>query len=202
MTRVLLPLAMTLAAACGPASRPPGDGVATAPPSAAAEIAPSLYDLDVELTDQQGRETNLATLRGRPVVAAMVYTSCTTVCPRITADMRRLETHLAEGGRDDVQLVLFSLDPERDTSEALRRFAATHRLTSQRWRLFATSEDGVRELAAALGVRYAQEPGGEIAHSAMIFAIDRSGVVVHRQVGLNHDLSALTRALEPEGRIW
>jgi protein SCO1/2 len=193
--RHLLPLVIALATACAPAPRTPGEAPTAAPP-APAEGAPSLYDLDVELTDQHGSRTNLAALRGRPVVAAMVYSSCTTVCPRIAADMRQVETHLAARGGEDVQLVLFSLDPERDTSEALRQFAATHRLTSERWRLFATSEDSVRELAAALGVRYAKEPGGEIAHSAMIFAIDRAGVVVHRQVGLNQDLSALTAALQ------
>jgi protein SCO1/2 len=196
MKRLVLPLAIALAAGCAPASRPAAGTNGSAPFAAAVEPEPSLYDLDLELTDQEGRRVTLDTLRGRPVIAAMVYSSCTTVCPRITADMRRLATQLAESGPDDVQLVLFSLDPERDTSEALRRFAATQRLTSQRWRLFAMPEDGVREVAAALGVRYAKEAGGEIAHSAMIVAIDRDGVIRQRQVGLNQDLGALTAAFE------
>ena len=53
----------------------------------------------------------------------------------------------------------------------------------------------MRDLAAVLGVKYQAEEDGEIAHSAMIFVIDRDGVVRHRQVGLSQDPQDLVAAL-------
>lgn len=155
----------------------------------------SIYDLELSLTDQDGQTLALADLRGRVLVAAMIYTSCTSVCPRVTEDMKGVEKQLSDRDRKNVGFVLFSLDPGRDTPAALRRFAAEHALAPSRWRLFAASEDGVRDLSAVLGVKYKAEDNGEIAHSAMIFIIDREGVVRHRQLGLNQDPHELTSAL-------
>jgi protein SCO1/2 len=156
----------------------------------------SIYGLDLPLTDQDGHALVLSDLRGRVLVAAMMYSNCKSVCPRVTEDMKGIERQLAHRDRDRVEFVLFSLDPGRDTPAALRGFAREHGLDPSRWRLLAASQDGVRDLAAVLGVKYKSESGGEIAHSAMIFVIDRDGVVRHRQVGLNQDPRELIAALD------
>lgn len=176
-----------------PPARP--NSSSTAPEIAGSSGGASIYDLDLSLTDQDGRTLALADLRGRVLVAAMIYSSCTSVCPRVTEDMKGVEKQLSGRDRKDVGFVLFSLDPGRDTPAALRRFATEHGLDPSGWRLFASSEDGVRELSAVLGVKYKAEDNGEIAHSAMIFLIDREGVVRHRQLGLNPDPHELTSAL-------
>jgi protein SCO1 len=155
----------------------------------------SIFDLDLDLVDQDARALKLADLGDRAMVAAMVYSTCTTVCPRITEDMKTLEARLPDVVRGDVRFALFSIDPGRDTPEALRAFAADHKLDASRWRLMAASEDGVRDLAAALGVRYSREENGEFAHSAMIFVIDKAGVVRHRQLGVGQDTADLMNAL-------
>jgi protein SCO1/2 len=173
-----------------PAARPSP----TASISARGPDAPSIYDLEIALVDQDGRPRTLADLRGRIVVSSMIYGSCASVCPRVTQDMKRLEQQLSSD-HDGVTFVLFSLDADRDTPVALRRFAASHALRLPLWELFAASADGVRDLAAVLGVKYRQEAGGEIAHSALIVVIDREGVVRHRQVGLTPDPAALIAAV-------
>jgi protein SCO1 len=155
----------------------------------------SIYAIDLPLVDQTGHHLRLADLRGHAIVAAMIYTTCTSVCPRLTEDMKVIERQLASEDKAGVTFALFSLDPGRDTPAALTRFAAEHGLDPSGWRLLAASEDGVRELAAVLGVRYKQEASGDIAHSAMIVVIDREGVVRHRQLGLSADQSALVTAL-------
>lgn len=159
----------------------------------------SIFGLDLALVDQDGRALTLADLGGKTMLAAMVYTSCTSVCIMVTEQMKAIEQQVAGVG-DDVRYVLFSLDPGRDTPEALRAFARTHKLEGSRWRLMAASEDGVRDLAAVLGVKYQQEASGEIAHSAMIFVIDAKGVVRHRQVGVGKDSRDLVAALTVPGR--
>jgi protein SCO1/2 len=81
----------------------------------------------------------------------------------------------------------------------MQEFMENHELDPARWSLLATDEDGVRELAAVLGVKYRPEAGGEMAHSSIIFLIDAEGVIRHRQEGLNQGPDALLtafRALE------
>ena len=189
---LLLALGLGLAA-CGRRQEAGSPSTTAADPPSARE--PSLYALDLQLTDQDGHTHALADLRGQVLVAAMMYSSCETVCPRVTEDMKSIERQLGSARRDTVGFVLFSLDPGRDTPAALRAFARSHGLDSSRWRLLAASEDGVRELAAALGVKYVAEENGEIAHSAMIFLIDRDGVVRHRQVGVEQEPHELLEAL-------
>lgn len=196
---MVLALAMTLGACARDDRTVPSSAPVSQPAPASASEGESIYDLDLALTDQDGATLTLADLRGRTLVAAMMYSSCTSVCPRITQDMKGIEKQLSARNHPDVGFVLFSLDPGRDTPAALRQFAATHALSNSRWRLFTASEDGVRDLAAVLGVKYKAEEGGEFAHSAMIFVIDRKGVVRHRQVGLNQDSSGLISALAQAG---
>jgi len=206
---VFLALAAALAATLGGCSRAHEQGeagmsgtvVEEAPShdaesrAAAVPLQGSLFDLAFALTDQDGRTMHLADLRGRPFVASMIYTNCTSVCPRITADLQNLEKALSSRDRERVRFVLFSLDPERDSPEALRGFAKDHALDTTRWTLLATSPDDMRTLAAVLGVRYRPDAGGEIAHSAVIAVVDGEGVVRHRQVGLENDSSPLVAAV-------
>ena len=182
--------------ACRQDARPP----APATPKTQADLQEaagdeaSMFAMDVTLVDQDGTRGRLKDLAGHVVLAAMMYASCTSVCPRVVEDMKAIERQL-EPRAKDMRLVLFSLDPGRDTPQALRQFAADHHLDLTRWRLFAASEDGVRDLAAVLGVKYASEPSGDIAHSAIIVVIDRNGVVRHRQVGVGQDPAPLLDAV-------
>lgn len=177
---------------------PPTDTLAPASPQGATADDASTFALDVTLVDQAGTRVHLEDLAGHVMVAAMMYASCTSVCPRVVEDMKAIERQL-EPRAKDIRFVLFSLDPGRDTPLALRQFATDHHLDLARWRLFAASDDGVRDLAAVLGVKYAREPSGDIAHSAIIVVIDRRGVVRHRQLGVGQDpaplLQAVTRAI-------
>jgi protein SCO1/2 len=159
----------------------------------ASDTGASIFELDLPLTDQEGRPATLADLGGEVTLAAMVYTTCTAVCPRITEEMLEIERQLAGAG-EEVHFVLFSLDPGRDTPAAMRQFARDHHL-SERWRMLAASEEGVRDLAAVLGVKYRPEADGEIAHSALIVLIDREGIVRHRQVGLGQNPGGLIAAV-------
>jgi protein SCO1 len=200
LTAVALLLALFAGASCGRVGDTPRPGAtgesATAPGSQGA----SIYGLDLALVDQDGRAVALSDLRGRVWVAAMMYSSCKSVCPRVTEDMKGIESRLAGTDRDRVSFALFSLDSGRDSPDALRAYAREHGLDAARWRLFTASEDGVRDLAAVLGMKYRAEEGGEIAHSAMIFVIDRDGVVTHRQVGIGQEPSNLVAAVAAASR--
>jgi protein SCO1/2 len=107
---------------------------------AAAALLPGLFGYDrsehayavpaVTLTDQQGRSVRLDALLNQPepVVVQFIFTTCSTVCPIMTATLRAARKQL-----DSARLVSISIDPEHDTPSRLadyaRRFDAGSRWT-------------------------------------------------------------------------
>lgn len=137
----------------------------------------SLYQLKVELTAQDGTRVRLDQLRGRPVLMAMFYASCGGVCPAVAFNMRRMDAALTPAQRELLQPVMVSFDPAHDDAAALTQFARLNKLDAPRWMLARTPESSVRELAAALGVRYRQLPDGSFSHSTVIAVLDADGVI-------------------------
>jgi len=60
---------------------------------------------------------------GRPVVLNFIYTTCTTICPLTSQVFSVLQQKLG-ADRGKVHLVSISIDPEQDTPERLRAYAA------------------------------------------------------------------------------
>ena len=150
--------------------------------SASAAAAPplpgdSLYQLKIELTAQDGSRVRFEELRGRPVLIAMFYASCGGVCPAVAFNMRRMDAALTPVQRESLQPVMVSFDPAHDDAAALAEFAKLNKLDAPRWIVARTPESSVRELAAALGVRYRQLPDGSFSHSTIIAALDADGVI-------------------------
>lgn len=169
-----------------------GDRAGVADTSTAAE--PSLFELRATFTDGSGRERHLAEWAGQPFVVSMIYTSCQSVCPRITADLATLDRALPTEQRARTRFVLVSLDPARDTPAALAAFARAHKL-DERWTLLAAGDDDMRTLAAILGVRFRPDGEGEIAHSATVAVADARGVIRFRRQGLDTGPAPLVQAL-------
>lgn len=162
--------------------------------------AASLYQLDAAFTTDAGTRFSLGELRGRPVIVAMFFASCTYACPLIVADLTRVRDSLPADVRDRAALVLVSFDPARDTPAALRKYRED-RLLDDAWILLHASPDTVRELAALLGVKYKQEADGQFAHSNLFTVLNPAGEIVHQRAGLTGGLleaaAALTRAARP-----
>ncbi len=100
------------------------------------------------LIDQLGRPVSDADLRGKVVVTDFIYTTCTDICPAITAQMAALRTRLAEEGLlgDDVMLVSISVDPARDTPEVLRAYSEPFGADAATWRFLTGDEASIRRV--------------------------------------------------------
>lgn len=144
----------------------------------------SLYQLTLPLTGQDGKTMPFDSLRGRPMLVTMFYTSCDGVCPMLAFTMRRVVAALPTEQRARLQALMVSFDPERDSPQALQAFAKLHQLDSAQWLLARADEGDVRELAAVLGIRYRPLPGGVFSHSAVITLLDADGVVRARTENL------------------
>jgi len=80
---------------------------------------------DAELVTQDGDAVRLASdvIGDRIVVVDFVYTTCTTVCPVLSAVLRQVQSGLGDRTGVDVQLVSITVDPNRDTPARMKAYA-------------------------------------------------------------------------------
>jgi protein SCO1 len=144
----------------------------------------SLYQFHEKFTDQNGKELMLHELRGKYVVVTMFYATCTAICPRIAAEMLRLEKSFSAAQRGKTRLVMISFDHERDNPAALRKFMAKMRL-SDSFTLLGGKPEAIREVAAALGINYKKQDDGEYAHSSVFTLLSPAGEIILQHAGLS-----------------
>lgn len=144
----------------------------------------SLYQVESTWVNQDADTLRLGDLRGRVIVLAMTYTHCEFSCPLIVADMKSIIDEVPADEKTRVGLVLLSIDPDRDTPEVMKTFAATKGLSPDQWTLLRGEADDVMEMAALLGMRYKKMPDGEFAHSNIITLLSLRGEIVYQQKGL------------------
>jgi protein SCO1 len=98
------------------------------------------------LVDQTGRPFHSAELQGRVWVANFIYTSCSTMCPKLTGTMAELQRHLRNRGQErNVHLVSFTIDPERDTVERLKGYATGFQADPALWTFATGPADAIRD---------------------------------------------------------
>lgn len=85
------------------------------------------YGDDV-LVNQDGRKVKLKSevFGDRLVVMDFAYTTCTTVCPVLTAVLVKVQAELGDSVGRDVQMVTITVDPARDTPARLKEYAGKH----------------------------------------------------------------------------
>jgi protein SCO1/2 len=142
----------------------------------------SVYNLTSTWTSQKGETFELSHFRDKTVIVAMVFTHCESACPRLVADMKRLESSLTKIELQKISFLLISMDPERDTPSRFREFAADHKLNDN-WTLVSSSQEATTEIANVLGVRVKKLEDGGFDHSNVIFVLDAEGVIADQQDG-------------------
>jgi protein SCO1/2 len=127
------------------------------------------------LIDQHNRAFRLEDLKGKVAFVTFLYTSCTTVCPVIMTKFLGVQKAMRDRVGKDVCFVAITVDLERDTPQALRRFAAKWKVVSPGWIFLTGRPEEIAQAAKSYGVSYRKLPDGEIEHSAVTFLVDRKG---------------------------
>lgn len=147
---------------------------------------------EFRLTDQDGQPLALEDLRGKVVVLDFIFTHCTGPCPVITGLHMDVQRALAPERRAKTRFVSITLDPERDTPEVLRAYAAKRRIDLSGWSFLTGTPAQIEDVLARYGVGVIRRAGEEPAHLVVTFVIDPQGRIAHRIVGLEQD--AVVRA--------
>jgi protein SCO1 len=140
----------------------------------------------LELTDQDGRPFDLASLLGRPVLVFFGYTHCPDVCPATVGIINQALAATSPGAR----VVFVSIDPERDDVAAMKTYL---RYLPTAYTGLTGTPGAVRSAADSWGVRYAKIEQGSpdgyaMSHTADVFLVDAAGrLVAHFPFGTTYE---------------
>lgn len=99
-------------------------------------MAPEGWMTDFVLTERQGNQVSSDDLKGQPYVVSFFYSTCPSICVQQNQMVKELQKEF-EG--DGVRFVSISVDPETDTPEAMREYAARFGADPEKW-LFMTGD--------------------------------------------------------------
>lgn len=151
---------------------------------------------DFALVDQDGRPVSLADLRGKTLLVDFIYTHCPGPCPILTGTHVALQRLLPEALQERVRFVSISLDPARDTPEAMRHYATARGVDLAHWSFLTGDGDTVADVLQRYGVGARPGENGEIEHLVITYLIDAEGRIARRFAGLEHRPETLLAALE------
>lgn len=144
----------------------------------------SIFDLTSQWKTEEDKSTQLKDLKGKTLVIVMIYTSCRTACPLLVQDMKAIEAKVPKDNLKDVQFVLVSIDPKVDTPAHLKEFAQFNKMDDEHWTFLQGTEEGTREFANTLALKYKRISPIDFSHSNMISVFNPKGELVYQQEGL------------------
>ena len=138
------------------------------------DITGAPYGQSLELTDHTGRARRLEDFRGKAVVLFFGFTHCPDICPTTLAEISQAIRSLGPDA-ERVQLLMVSVDPERDTQDSLAKYVTAFdaRFLGLRGDLAAT-----RKVAAEFKIYFEKRKQGDsysVDHSAQSYVIDPQG---------------------------
>jgi protein SCO1/2 len=102
---------------------------------------------EVTLIDQDGQRVPLSKILepGGPLALNFIFTTCTTICPVMTATFSGLRRRLGSEA-DQLRMVSISIDPERDRPSTLKAYAERFKAPPA-WRFYTGT---TQEIAAVM----------------------------------------------------
>lgn len=87
---------------------------------------------NITFTNQMGKKVSLDDLHGKIIVIDFFFTHCPTICPGMARSMKKLQQSF-EKNPEIVHFISVSVDPERDSVPALRKFADYFDVNHDNW---------------------------------------------------------------------
>jgi protein SCO1/2 len=87
--------------------------------------------------DQNGRKITDKSVKGKVYVVEYFFTTCGTICPKMNMQMQRVQG--AYKGDNRIKILSFTVDPDTDSVEQMKRYAQQHGANDQQWH-FLTGE--------------------------------------------------------------
>ena len=138
---------------------------------------------DFSFQNQFGDTISWKNMEGKVVVANFFFTHCPTICPMLTKNMKRLQEEISNSNKvgdrnpDFLQLVSFSVDPQRDSVAALKKWADRFQVDPVNWWLLTGEKKTIYDLARdhmKIGVIDNKEIDTGFMHPTYMVLIDKN----------------------------
>jgi protein SCO1/2 len=155
---------------------------------------------DFTLTNQNGEKVSLHDMvRVDPetgdtvpkiIVANFFFTHCPTICPPVTMNLKKLQESIKKSEKvgdrtaDFVQFLSFSVDPDRDSVQELKKWADRFQINPENWWLLTGDKKTIYDLSLKDMRLWAQDPKGVdtgFVHTPTVVLIDRDRIVRMRK---------------------
>jgi protein SCO1/2 len=131
---------------------------------------------DFELEDHRGEVFNLDRMKGIWTIVFFGFTHCPDICPTTLAMLNETYSKLKDSEKELLQVVMISLDPERDTVEKLAEYVPYF---NPEFTGVTGNKHLIRRLTAELNVAYNQVPlSGDdytVDHSTQLILVNPMG---------------------------
>ncbi|WP_166364645.1 SCO family protein [Pseudomonas akapageensis] len=130
----------------------------------------------LEMTDQTGQPVALDQLKGKWSLLFFGYTFCPDICPTTLAQLRQVKSELPKETVDKLQVILVSVDPNRDTPAQLKQYLGYF---DADFRGLTGSVETLQKLANAVSIPYipadTSKPNYTVDHSGNLALLGPDG---------------------------
>ena len=165
---------------------------------------------DIRLVNQLGDTVNLYDQKGKIIILDFFFTSCGSICPKLTRNMVKLQQSFTRGGdirkkqvdTSIVQFISMSVDPARDSVSVLREYANKMDVVSDNWWMLTGNRDSIYKFAfEEMRVdKFSMEPvNPDFVHTSRFILIDKNMQVRGYYNGL--DSTSLLKLAKDVGYI-
>jgi protein SCO1/2 len=138
---------------------------------------------DHTLLDREGRPVRLDSFRGKPLLVSFIYTGCFQVCPTTTRSLEESVRALqGRFGDNQFNVISIGFNQPADSPQALKAFAAQHRINRPNWDFLSPPARIVEPLTRDFGFRYEATPAG-FDHVLQVSLVDAQGRIVRQVYG-------------------
>ena len=125
-----------------------------------------------------------------------MYTTCVTVCPALTTNMKFAKNGLEERLGEELQLVSITFDPARDTVDVMKAYSEKVTNGASDWSWLTGSQIETDAVTKSYGMTYRSVAGieniGQFDHTALAVVIDPADRLRHRYLGTGWSDDLLT----------
>ena len=99
------------------------------------------------------------TAEGKIQVVDFFFTSCPTICPKMTRHLKEVQEHFS--GNAQVEIISYSIDGLNDTPEVLANYAEAYGIDSAQWKFLTGDPELIFERSRAYKVMAVDDKSGE-----------------------------------------
>jgi protein SCO1/2 len=141
-----------------------------------------------EFTNQNGKKITNKDYGGKIYVADFFFTTCQTICPKMTDNMVWLQNKIKDNPK--VKLLSHSVFPDEDTVEVLKKYAKEKGVIDEKWNLVTANQKEIYKIArqSYLVVKTGKpEELYDMVHTENFVLVDQKGRIRGFYNGLNID---------------